>query len=46
MSEHEGNFSLHSLFETFTEELEELEDNEYSDNMDNNNVDSDNVDTR
>jgi hypothetical protein len=45
MSEHEGNFSLRSLFETFTEELEELEDNEYSDNMDNNNVDSDNVDS-
>ena len=43
MSEHEGNFSLRSLFETFTEELEEVEDNEYSDNMDNNNVNSDNV---
>ncbi|CAG8573279.1 3675_t:CDS:2 [Funneliformis caledonium] len=44
MSEHEGNFSLCSLFETFTKELEELEDNKYSNNIDNNNVDSDNVD--
>ncbi|CAG8435753.1 10314_t:CDS:2 [Funneliformis caledonium] len=44
MSEHEGNVSLCSLFKTFTEELEELEDNEYSDNINKNNVDSDNVD--
>ena len=36
---------MRSLFETFTEELEEVEDNEYSDNMDNNNVNSDNVDS-
>jgi len=45
MSEYKDNFPLFSLLESFTEELEELEDDVNNENVNSDNIESDNLDS-